>query len=427
MIQAINNSEIDERIRLNLKRLCEYPYYQKEQIFAPSDYDWYGDKEGRALLSFVSHYKISKTKIPAMDYLISALADKVNELGYLGPIYDNEIHEQQLSGHSWLLRGLCEYYEQFNDLSVIKHINEITDNLFIKHAGKFKGYPVDRSDVYEGDVSGSVSSKLSEWILSTDIGCAFMSVDGLSHVFKITKRNDVRELVREMAEVYVSIDKVKLKAQTHCTLTCARGLMRMYEETGETFYLDCAKEIFRLYTECGGMTLTYQNINWWGRPDTWTEPCAVVDSLILAAELYKATDDEKYRVYAARIYHNGFATLQRINGGAGTDSCVTSNGEHTLYAKMYEAYFCCTMRLAEGLWYISRNADLLYATLNGEVRKNNGVYADGDIIYAYVTGGAEDYAEQFTEKDGVRLCPLVKYYKVPENIILKSKQQIVFP
>ena len=145
MIQAINNSEIDERIRLNLKRLCEYPYYQKEQIFAPSDYDWYGDKEGRALLSFVSHYKISKTKIPAMDYLISALADKVNELGYLGPIYDNEIHEQQLSGHSWLLRGLCEYYEQFNDSEVLMCINDITDNLFIKNAGKFKGYPIDRS------------------------------------------------------------------------------------------------------------------------------------------------------------------------------------------------------------------------------------------------------------------------------------------
>lgn len=427
MIQEIDNLELDERIRLNLNRLCEYPYYQKEQIFAPVDYDWYGDKEGRALLAFVCHYKISKTKIPAMDYLISALADRVNESGYLGPIYEHEIHEQQLSGHSWLLRGLCEYYEQFNDSAVLKYINDITDNLFIQNSGKFKGYPIDRSSICAGDVSGSVSGKLSEWILSTDIGCAFMSVDGLSHVYKLTKREDVGELVREMAEAYLSIDKVKLKAQTHCTLTCARGLMRMYKETGENFYLEGAKEIFRLYTECGGMTITYQNINWWGRPDTWTEPCAIVDSLILAVELYKATKNEKYRVYGARIYHNGFATLQRINGGAGTDSCVTSNGEHMLYAKMYEAYFCCTMRLAEGLWYISRNTDLLFATLCGEVRKNNGVYADCDIIYAHVTGGAEGYAEKFTEVDGIKLCPIVKYYKVPENIISKSRQKIVFP
>lgn len=427
MIQAIDSSELDERIRLNLKRLSEYPYYRKEQIFSPADYDWYGDKEGRALLAFVCHYKISRTKIPAMDYLISALGSRVNESGYLGPIYENEIHEQQISGHSWLLRGLCEYYEQFNDSAVLKSINDITDNLFIKNAGKFKGYPVDRKGACAGDVSGSVSYKSSGWILSTDIGCAFMSVDGLSHVYKITKRNDVRELVREMAEAYVSIDKVKLKAQTHCTLTCARGLMRMYKETGEAFYFDGAKEIFRLYTECGGMTLTYQNVNWWGRPDTWTEPCAIVDSLMLAAELYKAANDEKYRVYAARIYHNGFSTLQRINGGAGTDSCVTSNGEHMLYAKMYEAYFCCTMRLAEGLLYISRNSELLYAVLAGEVTKNDGVYTDGDIIYAAVTGGAESYAGNFTEVDGIKLCPIVKYYKVPEDIILKSRQQIVFP
>lgn len=106
MIQRISDLEIEKRIRLNRQHLCDFLYYQNEQIFAPADYAWYGDKEGRVLLAFVSHYKINKVKIPAMEFLVSNISDKVNSLGYLGPIHQNEIHEQQLSGHSWLLRGL---------------------------------------------------------------------------------------------------------------------------------------------------------------------------------------------------------------------------------------------------------------------------------------------------------------------------------
>lgn len=426
MIQKLDLKELEERINLNLKRLSEGSYYGKDEIFAPSDYDWYGDKEGRALLAFVSHYKISKAIIPTMNYLISALPDKLNNLGYLGPVYQDSIHEQQISGHSWLLRGLCEYYEQFRSSEIINIINSITDNLYIKKSDFFNRYPVDREDTEDGGVSGSVTGKLSGWILSSDIGCAFMSIDGLSHVYKVTGRKDVGELVKNMAEIYLAIDKIKIKAQTHCTLTCARGLLRMYKETKDSFYLDGAKEIFRLYTDCGGMTRVYQNVNWWGRTDTWTEPCAIVDSLMLASELYKMTCNENYRITAARIYHNGLATAQRANGGAGTDSIVMQDAEHSLYAQMYEAYFCCTMRLSEGLWYVKENADLLYASLDGEVKKQDGVYSDGDIIYAHVTGGAEAYGEKFAEKDGIRLCPIVKYYKVPEEIAMKSKQQIIF-
>lgn len=68
----------------------------------------------------------------------------------------------------------------------------------------------------------------------------------------------------------------------------------------------------------------------------------------------------------------------------------------------------------------------IYANLDGELKKENGVYCDGDIIYAQVTGGAEMYAEKFIEKDGLKLCPIVKYYKVPENVIMNSKQKIIF-
>ena len=156
-------------------------------------------------------------------------------------------------------------------------------------------------------------------------------------------------------------------------------MMRMYEITLGEKYLEFAKQIWTLYTE-KGMTYTYQNLNWWGRPDSWTEPCAVVDSLMLSVELYKATKDEKYRVVAARIYANGFATFQRDNGGAGTDTVVAYGGKNILKMRSYEAWFCCTMRLSEGLWYINNNKELLYTEVLGSPIKNsNGVYMDNDM------------------------------------------------
>lgn len=428
MIKHISAEELSERIILNFKRLAESSYYQINEVFAPDSYDWPADKEGRALLAFVSHYKISGKKIPCMEEMLELLPSKLNEKGYLGIARNDAVAEQQLSGHSWLLRGLCEYYEQFSSKAILDIIKGITENLFMPTKGLYYTYPIDRTLKDEGDVSGTQIGYCNNWLLSSDIGCAFMSIDGLSHVYKITKSEEVKQLLDEMIEVYLSIDKKELRVQTHCTLTAARGMMRMYAETAESKYINGAKEIFDLYVNGGGMTYTYQNLNWWRRPDSWTEPCAVVDSLMLALELYKVTEDEMFRKTAARIYHNGFSTLQRDNGGAGTDTLITDGSDcDYLKARMYEAYFCCTMRLSEGLWYINENRTLLYAETFGSVTKNsNGIYMDGDIIYSLQDESLLPYVEEMVEVDGMKLAPIVKYYRVPKEIIEIAQQKIIF-
>jgi len=428
MIRYINEKELSTRIALNFKRLADSSYYQINEVFAPTEYDWPADKEGRALLSFVSHYKISGEKIPCMNQMLEVLPTKLNEKGYLGTTRTDVIVEQQLSGHSWLLRGLCEYYEQFSDKFVLEVIKNITENLFMPTKGRYATYPIDRTEKDEGGVSGNEIGYCDNWLLSSDIGCAFMSVDGLSHVYKITKNAALKELLDEMIDVYLSIDKVKLRVQTHCTLTAARGMMRMYSVTADEKYINGAKAIYELYVNGGGMTYTYQNLNWWNRPDSWTEPCAVVDSLMLALELYKVTKDETYRKTAARIYHNGFSTLQRDNGGAGTDTLVTDDSPwDSLKARTYEAQFCCSMRLSEGLWYINENKALLYAETFGNVSKNShGIYMDGDIIYSLPDESLLPYAEEVVQVDGMKLTPIVKYYRVPKEIIENAEQKILF-
>lgn len=427
MNKPLDKRELKQRTDLNYRRLAEDEYYRIGGVFSPAEYDWPGDKEGRALLAFVSHYKISGKKIPCMQQMLSEMEKHLNEKRYMGKTAD-VILEQQLSGHSWLLRGLCEHHEQFGDAYSLSLLKDVTENLFLPTAGRYRDYPVERAAADRGGVSGTELGVVNGWRLSTDIGCAFMSIDGLSHVYRITEDWRVKELVDEMIGVYLAIDKVSLRAQTHCTLTAARGMMRMYGETMDEKYLSGAKDIWELYVNGGGMTRTFQNLNWWGRPDSWTEPCAIVDSMMLSLELYKATEEAKYRTLAARIFHNGLATAQRDNGGAGTDTLVCEGSKwKELKAQMYEAPFCCSMRLAEGLWYANENRELLYAETEGRVTlKEGGIYTDGDILYAEPMGGVEKFADGFTEADGHSLAPVVKYYRVPKEIIMTGSQRILF-
>lgn len=423
----IDRTELMHRIELNYRRLDEDEYYRIGGVFSPASYDWAADKEGRALLAFISHYRISGKKIDCMEQLLSLLPHRLNERGYMGKIGGSVILEQQLSGHSWLLRGLCEHYEAFGDDRSVMLIESVVNNLYLPLAGRFSTYPIVRDGVERSGVSGTELGETDGWRLSTDVGCAFMSIDGLSHVYALFRNERVKQLLDEMIDIFLKIDRISLRAQTHCTLSAARGMMRLYAAANEQKYLLGAARIWEDYVNRGGMTLTNQNLNWWQRKNTWTEPCAIVDSMMLSLALHAATGEEKYRTMAARIWHNGMATAQRDNGGAGTDSVVCEGGEKSLYMKSYEAAFCCTMRLAEGLRCAYENTDRLYAELCGSVvRGKDGVYRDGDLIYGEPSGGIENFVLSFTEVDGHKLAPIVKYYGIPKEIIKTGSQRIVF-
>lgn len=430
MKKTISEEELKYRIYLNRQRMSS-EIYDINHVLQSNDYQengWPGDYEGRALLAFISHYKIDGTKIPCMQQMIDKIPEMTNGKMFFGPIANKIIFEQQLSGHSWYLRGLCEYYEQFQDKRVLTYLDATFNGLYRPTMGRFADYPINRTENSSGGVSGHSYDQLNGWKLSSDIGCAFMSIDGLSHYYKISKNPDALVLLEEMANCFDKIDKCQLEAQTHCSLTAARGFMRMFEVTDDNSWLQKAERLFKLYTDFG-MTYTYQNFNWFIKGgDTWTEPCAIVDSLMLALMLYKTTNNEIYRTYASRIYFNGLASSQRPNGGAGTDTTVSATMHELKVTMMYEAPFCCSMRLAEGLWYINENRDLLYAVTNGKpVKDDLGRYMDGDIIYAEIPHEFEKYAEKPVFIDGHKLFPLINFYKLKdENECMQVVQKVVF-
>lgn len=351
--------DLQRRINLNYSRL-ESRHYRPNHIFGADKSGWPGDWEGRTILALVKLWSITGREPAYLREILKILPSKLNSMGYLGDIYgiDNEtglrlFNEQQLSGHNWLLRGLLEYYILCRDESVKNIAINIVNNLFLPLIGNYKSYPISlkERDCGKGKYDGNICGKVGNWLISTDIGCAFICLDALSQAYDVLGICECKVLADEMLDVFSRIDFAKCAMQTHATLSATRGVLRLFSLTNDDKYLNCASNVFDIYIS-EGMTENYANFNWFSRPDSWTEPCAVIDSWICAMELYKFKNDYFYLYLANKIYRNAICYAQRVNGGFGCDRCVTPsqrilspNGG----ADLTEAYWCCTMRGAEGL------------------------------------------------------------------------------
>ncbi len=392
-------------IDLNFKRLLDEPY-ALDKLFQSESYDWPGDWEGRALLAFLCHYEINGREIPHLHSFFKMIPEKTNRLFYFGKEFDGvTVDEQQLSGHNWYLRGLIKYAQLFKSDIAMRLARSTVEELYLPTIEWYSRYPLERGEA-KGDVSGSVTGTVNGWRLSSDIGCAFMCVDGLAHYYTATRDERVKRFLDAVIDLFITVDLVKYKLQTHTTLTALRGILELYRTTNDDKYLRIVREKLDVYI-AEGMTLTYENYNWFGRPDTWTEPCAVVDSFILASKLYSITSEERYKTLARRVWLNGLGFCQRANGGAGPNTCVTPD-QPILRVSMYEAPFCCTMRYAEGLLEYTRNADMLVCdlTLEPEMDKLGRIFVDDAIMVKSGDNLVPIYSYGFLTEDDAKAAEL---------------------
>jgi hypothetical protein len=253
-----------------------------------------------------------------------------------------------------VLRGLCELHAWRGDAWSRDRIAAIVDHLVLPCRGVFASYPIDHRQGLEfGMHSGDIAARRDRWRLSTDVGAVFILLDGAVQAWSVVGGDALMEVCVEMAERFLAIDGVALGLQTHATLTSLRGLLRLASVLpGRGELVAAVAERFACYRS-QGMTETWANHNWFGKP-RWTEPCAIVDSLQVARQLWMATGDVRYRDAAQLIRWNGLVHGQRANGGFGPDTCTGSDpaiggGGALLRPSVPEATWCCSMRGAEGL------------------------------------------------------------------------------
>ena len=308
--------------------------------------------------------------------MIHILPEKLDKKGNLGPISQDILDEQQLSGHGWLLRGLCEYYQWKKDPKVKNYIQGILNNLALPTKGYHKNYPISPGGRISntGGMAGSSANVVNNWKLSTDVGCDFIFRDGVVQAYGLFPSPELKALIDEMVSRYLEMNLVGIKAQSHATLTGLRAALMYSQITGEKELLSEVSKRYQIYHE-QAMTENYENYNWFERPD-WTEPCAIVDSYLLAVQLWQYTQSPEYLEDAQLIYYNAIGHTQRSNGGFGCDNCAGTS-DNALFVKADEAYWCCTMHGGEGLSkamqysYFTRGDTLIIPSFNsGSVRFN---------------------------------------------------------
>lgn len=335
--------ELARRSLLSFQRLEQYtPAYT-----LPGNANWPADREGRAVLAQVLIGRTVHRLSSQTDELLAGLPK-----GVIGPALDlTAIDEQQIAGHSWLLRGLCEHYSWLHRSEVLQRIRRIVDDLYLPLVGRYATYPIDpaRRQPQGGGLAGEhLGGILDGWRLSSDIGAAFIALDGLTHAYEIDPRPELAVLIEEIVARFGELDPVAVGNQTHATLTCLRGLLRWNRLHQSPALVSRVQSLFASYLAIAS-TEHHQNWNWYGRP-SWTEPCAVVDSLEVAVGLWRTTGCSGMLAVAQEILFTGLAR-QRHNGGYGCDICTGAEGQTSVkpHAIGYEAPWCCTMRGAEGL------------------------------------------------------------------------------
>ncbi len=341
--------DLYKRAMRNFDRL-EEERYQPQRVFLTEEESlyWPGDTEGRTLLALILLSRATDRKPRYLEQILDKFPQKVNAQGYFGTIHLPEaINEQQLAAHGWVLRALCEHYTWTRESRMVDWIERIINNLAFPTTGFHRRYPIDPLErQHTGSFAGNIVEQIGKWQLSSDIGCDFIFLDGLVHVFEYFPGQKLATLIEEIIERFIQVDLVGIKAQTHATLTGIRALLRYYAMVQQQYLLEEAEKRFKLYKR-EGMTENYANYNWFRRGE-WTEPCAVIDSFIAAVWLWRFTGKAVYLQDAHHIYYNALCHGQRSNGGFGTDTCLGVTSPF-IEISVYEAYWCCTMRGGEGL------------------------------------------------------------------------------
>jgi len=384
--------ELGYRAGLNYTRL-EGQWYRPEEVFQADKHGWPGDWEGRVILALTLLAQSTHRTPAYLDKIISQVPAHLNAKGYFGPILPGgKYDEQHLSGHGWILRGLCEYYLWKKDKRVKNILEIMIKNFIMTTKGAFAIYPLDPTTRFQDPawILSKLQTKTKHHAETSDAGCAFILLDGVTQCYEVFMTPELKDLANEMFDRYMQVDFLTLHIQTHATLTGIRSMIRMHELTGEKKYLYNAIRTFSLYKK-EAWTDCYGNYNWFGAP-RWTEPCGIIDSFMIATSLWKFTKDPLYLEDAHHIYFNALSHGNRINGSFGSDRCcgaIETEDNQFLAPINYETYWCCTMRGGEGFsraieysFFIDGDAVLVpyYNNCNATLR-----FSDGLIKFEEVT------------------------------------------
>ena len=350
----ITDLTVDQLLRSSRDRLLLDDYEPAAVVRESAVSPWPGDLAGRLLLSLSRLARAGHVGEERVRALFEAMVDETADVGYFGPELGDDVEEQQIACHGWVAAAYFQYGHVFGDERGHHMGMRVVDALLLPALARFGDYPHERQTSLVGAPSGTATQTVNGWRISTDTWCVFLALNGLLPAWEHTRRDDIAAVIEVLVDKLALIDVVEQRAQLHASLTAARGAARYAELSGSESALRTAVEVYRTYTE-HARTLNWATYNWFDRPDTWTEPCAIVDSLGLALALWRLTGEDHYARDVVRIEENALAFAERADGSFGLDSIATMAAPELRVVHM-DARWCCTVRGCVGLMDVRDHA-----------------------------------------------------------------------
>jgi len=354
---ATGDGQLAARYELTLNRVLQggSPAYTEEFLLADvrseavrrfTEYS--GDLSGRYIGALATVARTSGRSFAGLDSLVAKVIARQKAAGYFGAGFNAEspIDEDLalLWGNGRLLVGLLEYYRLKPDAAVLAASKRLGDWLI-------KIGPLMLSD--------SMREAFGAKHFASSYICWMQQTEGLANLYMATKD----ERYRKLAEQVAAVIERRPGDHVHGYLTSLRGVMDLYDATGDAKYLAQCEEAWAEVAGSRDALITGGVPEGWSPNNHRTEGCGECDWARLTLTLWKTTRKKVYLEAAERTVFNELAFNQFSTGDFG-HRVYTATGLPAQGAA--RAWWCCTLHglrvfpdvegsvfrsTAEGLWY----------------------------------------------------------------------------
>jgi len=333
-LQQVADAPLRERFELALHRVLagDSPVYSEELVLADvrpvperrfTEYS--GDVSGRYIGALATAARFYGRPIAGLDGLVSKVIALQKPDGYFGAgfHYDQPKDDELalLWGNGRLLVGLLEYYQ-------LKPLPEV-----LAACRRLGDWLVRISPLM---LSQEIRSEFGAQHFATSYICWMQQTEGLSKLYQVTQDGRYRKLASEIAAVIVR----RPSDHVHGYLTSLRGVMDLYDASGEARFLAQCEGAWAEIAESQDALITGGVPEKWSPGNHRTEGCGEADWVRLSLSLWKATGNRKYLRMAERSVFNELAFNQFATGDFGnrvyTETGVPADGA-------VRAWWCCTL------------------------------------------------------------------------------------
>ncbi len=344
--------ELGESLQRGLNRLAQPPYttewllsdvsFQVNRIFT----NYSGDVSGRFLELAALTTPLGRFEPPTLQAVVARLPGYQKTDGHFGLDMDLSKPMQKLSppipmlwGNARLLAGLVTAAEELRDTNLLAAARRLGD------------FYVATADIF-------CSPAREQELRATGTGgdgytcCYFPAIESLALLYKATKDERYLGQARRMAEWFKKFDALPTD-HSHGNLCAWRGILELYETTGERSYLDRALAKWDTAVQDGYVWPLGGIGEHWYRFHSGDEGCSESDWLRFNLQLWRFTGETRFLDMAERLLRNQYAGNQCANGGYGwrpfdgyPEGPVGTTGN------LDEWYFCCSFHGPLGLHFL---------------------------------------------------------------------------